>query len=204
MTTLRFNLIIARLAATILLSATLPALAAPTETPETFVRRVYALYHDKGPGVSTSRPEGTRFFSAALLDAFAKDEEMAHGEVGTIDADPICACQDFGKLRVRRVTVTSAGVDRVKARVEITNFGAPDTVTLTLVQTPAGWRIDDVGSQGMTSVMAVFKLHRAPDPGHASARRQARAEALTEPPAKTVRCDQAVERAERCDVRASE
>lgn len=154
---LRTRSALATFAATILVSATLPSLAAPSETPEAFVRRVYALYRDKGPGVSTSRPEGTPFFSAALLDAFAKDEELAHGEVGAIDADPICACQDFGKLRVKRVTVTPAAADTVKARVEITNFGAPDTMTLTLLRTQGGWRIDDVGSQGMKSVMAVLK-----------------------------------------------
>lgn len=140
-----------------LLATPLPTTAAPAETPEAFVRRVYVLYHPGGPGVSTERPAGTPFYTEALLDAFAKDSELLHGEVGAIDADPICACQDFGKVRVTKVAITGAGADTVSARVNFTNLRYRETVILTLARTPAGWRIADVGSKDMKSVMAALQ-----------------------------------------------
>jgi hypothetical protein len=136
-------------------STALPALAAPAESPEAFVRRVYARYaRDKGPGVSTERPAGTPYFAAPLLDAFAKDQELAHGEVGAIDADPVCDCQDWGKLRVKQVAVTPGQGGAVLARVTFTNFGKPQTLTLTLADTPDGWRIADIGSKDIKSLKA--------------------------------------------------
>ena len=157
MTIVPFRTSRAGLAAALLLATALPALAAPPETPETFVRRVYALYRTGGPGVPTDRPGGTPFYTAALLDAFATEEKLAHGEVGAIDGDPICDCQDFGKVRVKTVAVTPGEADTVKARVDFTNFGSKQIVTLTLSRTPAGWRIADVANSGMKSVMSVLQ-----------------------------------------------
>lgn len=145
------------LAASVLLLASLPTQAASGETPEAFVRRVYTLYRANGAGVSTQRPEGTPFYAAALLDAFAKEEELVHGEVGAIDADPICSCQDHGTIRVKRVTVAPGKGDTVTARADIKNLGANDTIVFTLSPTPAGWRIADIGNEEMKSVMAVLQ-----------------------------------------------
>ena len=140
----------------LLLVATLPALAAPAETPEGFVRRVYARYRANGPGVLTTRPAGTALYTAALLDAFAKDEDAAHGEVGSIDGDPICGCQDYD-LRVKQLRVDPGEADTMVARVDVANLGSRKTIVLTLAQTPAGWRIADVGDKDVKSIVALLK-----------------------------------------------
>ena len=133
-------------------------LSAAAEAPEAFVRRVYARYKTSdAPGVPTDRKGGVPFYATALLDAFAKDEELSHGEVGAIDGDPICDCQDYGNLRVKSVAITKGEADTVKAQVDFTNLRYHETVTLTLTQTPAGWRIADVANKGMKSVMAVLQ-----------------------------------------------
>lgn len=135
-----------------------PAIAAPAETPEAFARRVYARYRTSdAPGVPTDRKGGAPYYTAALLDLFAKDEDILHDEVGAIDADPICACQDHGTVRVRSVDITPGQADTVEARVRFTNLQYNEAVTLTLAQTPAGWRIADVGSKDMKSVKAVLQ-----------------------------------------------
>jgi hypothetical protein len=131
------------------------------ETPDAFVRRVYARYHSSGPGVSTERPAGTPYYSAQLLDAFAKDVELAKGEVGAIDGDPICSCQDYGNLRVKSVTISEAGPDAAKARVAFTNLGSQTVVTLSLIRTPAGWRIADVEDKESGSVLALLRAEIA-------------------------------------------
>lgn len=136
----------------------LPAIAAPAETPEAFARRVYARYRTSdAPGVPTDRKGGAPYYTAAMLDLFARDEDILHGEVGAIDADPICACQDHGTVRVKSVEITPGEAETVQARVRFTNLRYRETVTLTLAQTPAGWRIADVGSKDMKSVVAVLQ-----------------------------------------------
>ena len=142
--------------AALLVSTSLPAFAAASESPEDFVRRIYARYHAKGPGVPMDRRGGAAFYAPALLDAFAKDEAMAHGEVGTIDGDPLCGCQEYN-LRVKSVAVETSDADLVKARVGLVNLGSANTVTLTLSRTPSGWRIADVGDKDTKSVMALLQ-----------------------------------------------
>ena len=148
----------------------LPAHAASVrdhETPEHFVRRVYSHYRPNGPGISTLRPGGTPFYSAALLDAFAKDTEAAHGEVGAIDGDPICNCQDFDDLRVTRVSASAPQGETVKADVEFIVTKEREAMTLTLMQTPQGWRIADIADKNMKSLVALLQdanAHSAQEP----------------------------------------
>lgn len=127
------------------------------ETPEHFIRRVYSRYRHGGPGVLTSRPEGTPYYTAELLDAVAKDLEAAHGEVGAIDSDPLCGCQDFDGLRVTRVSLDTSAADTPKAHVAFVNLKQKGAVTLTLSRTLRGWRIADVSEKDMPSLMALLK-----------------------------------------------
>lgn len=146
------------LAASLVLVSILPAAAAADEAPEAFVRRVYARYGAGGPGVSLERPGGDAFYAAGLLDALAKAQaKVPQGDIGPIDDDPICACQDYTALRVDRIAVGRPEGDRVEVRVAFTDGGARSRVTLTLTRTPAGWRIADVGDRGIPSIMAVLR-----------------------------------------------
>ena len=131
--------------------------AAPNETPDAFVRRVYSRYRAHGPEVSTSRPGGTLFYAPALLDLFAKDEALAKGEVGAIDGDPLCGCQDHASIAVKKVAVSDRSADRVKVEVTIRTLATTSAVTLTLLQTPDGWRIADVGDKTVGSIVALLK-----------------------------------------------
>ncbi len=148
---------IIRVVTGLLVLTALPAMAASIEKPETFVRRVYARYRTDGPGLPMERPGGSAFYTGALLDAFAKDSALANGEIGAIDSDPICVCQDYENLRVTAVAIENGEADTVKARVKFTNLQYHETVTLTLSRTAAGWRIADVGSQHQPSIMALIR-----------------------------------------------
>ena len=55
------------------------------------------------------------------------------------------------------VVVTPAGTDAVKAQVAFVNLGSPVRVTLTLLTTPAGWRIADVADKDVKSLMALLR-----------------------------------------------
>ncbi len=149
-----------RLVLLLLATAAGPALAGgqgarASETPERFVRRLYARYRTNVVvPVSTERPEGEASYAAALLDAFAKDAVILHGAVCVIDADPFYTCQANDDLRVTRLAMTAAEANAVTARVTLFNLGRLETVTLTLSKTPAGWRIADVANAATKSLMA--------------------------------------------------
>jgi len=75
--------------------------------------------------------------------AIAKDS--SGGEVGALDGDPLCDCQDYGRLSVQIVSLRQPNPRSASASVRVT-FGPHDfrNLRLSLVQTPAGWRVADV------------------------------------------------------------
>jgi hypothetical protein len=80
----------------------------------------------------------------ALLDA---DTKALKGDLGTLDGDLLCDCQDFVSLR-STVTVSSATPTTAKASAAFNDVGMTDQgvrhADFDLVKTPAGWRIHDI------------------------------------------------------------
>jgi hypothetical protein len=150
----------------LLLAAVAPAASPPGETPRAFVERLYAGYRrsDYSP---LARPE--RAFAPALVAAIREDSRLSRDEVGFMDADPLCECQDPAGLHASLVSLKQAGAAAV-ARVAI-RFGPapapPDSrraLTLSLVRTPAGWRVADIASLDQPSLLAdlqAFNRRRA-------------------------------------------
>ena len=129
--------------------------AAPTETPKAYVERVYSSYHSASfnpldhPG---------RYFAPKLVAAIADDARLAGGEVGYLDGDPICQCQDPAGLHATVRQVTQQGRDGARVRVSIGFPGEkPRPATFTLVRTKAGWRIADVSSSDEPSLLRALE-----------------------------------------------
>lgn len=128
------------IALTLLLASSQPA-----ETPVAFVRHVYANYGRSGYS-PLLHPE--KVFSATLTAAIVKDS--SGGEVGYLDGDPLCDCQDYDRVAARILRVKQPNARSASARVHVT-LGPGETrdLRLTLVLTPSGWRISDVvGADG--------------------------------------------------------
>ncbi|HEX4737912.1 MAG TPA: DUF3828 domain-containing protein [Allosphingosinicella sp.] len=133
----------------ILLALAAAALAG-AETPRHFVERVYAGYgHESYDPLA--HPE--RLFAPALVAAIHEDQRLAKGEVGFLDGDPVCDCQDPGGLRATIAEIVTTAPNAATARVAL-RFG-PDrrALTLRLVRTAAGWRIADIASQTDPSLL---------------------------------------------------
>ena len=132
------------------LAGAAPAPAA--ETPRAFVERIYAGYRSRDFS-PFKRPE--RWFAPALLAAIEEDARLAKGEVGYLDGDPICQCQDAEGLRARVASVQQQRSDRAVVRVLIALHGyRPRPARLSLTRTRAGWRIADIASAEGPSLLA--------------------------------------------------
>jgi hypothetical protein len=133
----------------ILLAAAAPQ---PSDTPRGFMERLYAQYRnsDYSP---FKHPE--RVFAPQLLAAINEDSKLAEGEVGYLDGDPVCQCQDAAGLKaaVTRVRLQSAGKATVSVSIGLEGY-KPRPAEFSLVRTKAGWRIADVSSAAEKSLLA--------------------------------------------------
>jgi hypothetical protein len=122
-----------------------------SESPRAFVERLYANYahDDYSPFVHPDR-----VFAPELNAAIKEDERLANGEVGFLDGDPLCDCQDTGGMRSSVASVTGSR-GQATARVTVSWEGTTDhrDIRLKLVRTPGGWRIADVGTQEEPSLL---------------------------------------------------
>jgi Protein of unknown function (DUF3828) len=127
-----------------MLLALLVAATQPAETPKAYMERLYASY--RNPDFNPlDHPD--RYFTARLVTAMNEDARLAKGEVGYVDGDPICQCQDPDGLQARVVRVTRQGDAKAVAEVIIDFTDSTlRRVRFSLVRTAAGWRIADVSS----------------------------------------------------------
>jgi hypothetical protein len=80
--------------------------------------------------------------------------------VGKLDGDPICDCQDPGnpgELKVKSIKLTATGQSKMQAEVLFTIVNESRSVTLSLLETPAGWRIDDIATKDMPSLRTLLR-----------------------------------------------
>jgi hypothetical protein len=135
----------------VIVAALVLAAASPAETPQAFVQRIYASY--RNPSYSPFKhPE--RVFAPRLLAAINEDSRLAHGEVGYLDGDPVCQCQDSSGLKATITKIVLQGRDNARVRVSISLGGyEARPAAFTLVRTKAGWRIADISSPDEDSLL---------------------------------------------------
>jgi hypothetical protein len=139
--------------------AALLAAGQAAETPGAFLERLYARYHsqDYSP---LARPR--RIFAAPLVAAIAEDARLSGDEVGYMDSDPLCQCQDPAGLRphigpVRRPTAASA-----TAAIVLTFDGSDRReISVRLVRTGSGWRVADIATADEPSLLESLRRFNA-------------------------------------------
>jgi hypothetical protein len=133
------------------LLAALLSPALPAETPRAFVERLYAGYRD--PDYNPLAKPG-RIFAPALVAEIKEDVRLSRDEVGYMDGDPICQCQDAAELRHSIEEIGPETGKAATARIRL-DFGASDRrqLTLRLVRTGSGWRIADIATADDASLL---------------------------------------------------
>lgn len=130
--------------------------ADPKDGALAFVQALYASYaHGRGPDLNGTASE--RVFTTRLSRLIRADEASTPpGDVGALDGDPICDCQDPGGLRVQRVVVTLTGPERAQARVDLRFPDGRRRIRLDLIEGRAGWRVDDVHTSDLPSLVSLL------------------------------------------------
>jgi hypothetical protein len=131
--------------------------AAQEQTPQQFLQSIYEPYK-KTDFKGQPYWEVDRFFAPDLARAIDKDfaEAKKRKEVPTLDGDPFVDAQDWQVDSVV-YAVTPIKGDKAAGAVALISLGVPKGLALTLVKTPAGWRISDIaGANG--SLRALYKL----------------------------------------------
>lgn len=100
-------------------------------------------------------------FTAELLSLIRKDQEQAKGEVGILDHDPICDCQDFDISNIH-ISTKENGKSRLKADVHFTNAGSEVNLGFSLEGDGKRWRIADIHSKSIPSLFLHMKSHLNP------------------------------------------
>ena len=127
----------------------LPALAAAPDanSARAFVQGLYKHYPQKGQGpvFAPTDTDAAKVFDPGMVKAFRDDTRLAGGEVGFIDSDPICDCQDDDGLRsaIQSVTMTGAASADAVVKLSFPN-DKPIIQTLHLAVVKGAWRIHDI------------------------------------------------------------
>ena len=133
------------------LAAALLASAPPAESPRAFVERLYAGYRE--PDYDPLARPG-RIFAAPLVAAIREDRRLSRDEIGYMDADPLCQCQDSTGLQPTIGEVVSTSRRAATVHVQL-GFGGSglEGIRLRLVRTGAGWRIADIATEDEPSLL---------------------------------------------------
>ncbi len=138
-----------------ILLALTAAAAQPAETPRQFMERLYGYYGQPDYSPFT-HPD--RVFAPRLLASINEDSRLAHGEVGYLDGDPVCQCQDPAGMHASVTGVRATGHGIAIARVSIAwDAAKPTLAQFTLTRTAKGWRIADVSSVDEPSLLKALE-----------------------------------------------
>ena len=146
-----------------------PATATPAATPATagtsaqdisnarsFLSHIYASYH-LDAGLEAILPD-EQVYAPELLAAIQANSKAYDGEVGYLDSDPLCQCQDTAQdLRALDFQITPLGDGRLRAATTLAGADNPLALDLTLRRHGNSWRVADVASPRAPSLLQALE-----------------------------------------------
>jgi hypothetical protein len=120
-----------------------------------FVLNLYSNY--KKPDIYLMGKGADTIFAPDLLKLIRLDEKLAKGEVGCIEADPICDCQDSEGLTVKQIKISKGkGVTHadVKYKISETNL----SLRLELLNIKEKWYIIDIISSNGQKKISLYNF----------------------------------------------
>ena len=99
---------------------------------------------------------GRQALTPELFALVKADQDAAKGEVGALDFDPFCSCQD-DEITAVTVEAKPQGPDKAEVTVSFRNFRKPHTTRLSMIKTAGGWRVADIHTKDVPSLTALLK-----------------------------------------------
>ena len=160
-----------RLVLTVALAAAATLQAAPcpaqdADTAKAFITSVYHHYANEGIGIDRYGPHANLYFHSSLIALMLEDQKAASPDVGAIDGDPVCACQDWDGIWDLKIDVHVDTPERATATVTFALSGPQDRpkdafrkLSIALSAENGAWRIYDIRDE--TDPTAPFALRKA-------------------------------------------
>ena len=132
---------------------------------KTFLQSVYALYYKNGPGVEIAGTHARRYLHSSLIALLREDARVVGpDEVGVLDGDPLCSCQDWDGIYNLKIDVHDPKAGKIEASVSFALFKdtKPQDVrslVITLAQEKGAWRVYNVVDRSDPKV--TFDLRKA-------------------------------------------
>jgi len=127
---------------------------------EQFLRGLYAKYTHNGKPTPFVYPDARTIADANMMALLKRDRDKANGEVGAMDSDPVCRCQDWEAIKVTALQVAIQGANAASADVTFSDMGDVQKVHYSLAWTKDGWRIHDIGTRDEPSLIAYLRNYK--------------------------------------------
>jgi hypothetical protein len=138
------------------LIAPLSAQAQSLDAARAFTQHLYSAYRGGHPD-PLGRDAG-RTFAPPLLALIHRDRATTPaGDVGILDGDPICDCQDSGGIRLTHLAIEAAGKGRAVANVTLRFPSETRSLKLDLVAWRGQWRVADVHTRDTPSLVRLLQ-----------------------------------------------
>ena len=106
-------------------------------------------------------------FAPRLLALMRADEDVTpKGDIGYLDGDPICDCQETTGLRLSGLRIERTAPDRLRAVARLTSTGQMRTIILHLIAREGRWSIADLRTPKSGSLAAALEKDIAAKRGH--------------------------------------
>ena len=150
-----------------------PATGTPAPTPATassseqdiasaraFLSHIYAGYHPDA-GLDAILPD-EEVYAPALLAAMQANSDAYAGEVGYLDGDPLCDCQDTAQdLRQLSFDIQPLADGQLRASTQLDDPQHPLQLQLTLQRQGSSWRVADIATPSVPSLLQALQRDTA-------------------------------------------
>jgi hypothetical protein len=157
----------------VLAAPAIPAAAQDAASAKIFLQSVYAHYAKNGRGATLT----SRYYDSTLLRLVTTDNKLNAGDIGVLEGDPVCGCQDWSgiwdlKIDVQMMKDPSLALADVTFALSAPKGRTKDDLRklqITLVPERGQWRIYNVLDE--SDPKAPFDLRKALEKDIASLRK---------------------------------
>ena len=121
-----------------------------------FLSHIYAGYHPDA-GLDAILPD-EEVYTPALIAAMQANSDAYAGEVGYLDGDPLCDCQDTAQdLRQLSFDIQPLADGQLRASTQLDDPQHPLQLQLTLQRQGSSWRVADIANPRAPSLLQALE-----------------------------------------------